>query len=56
VRGDGGDSHVLVVAGSGVLVIGGNVDLGAGADGEVLIVDGVTGSDFGTFLLGDCQY
>jgi hypothetical protein len=42
--------HVLVVTSSGVLVIGGDVDLGAGADGEVLVVDGVTGSDLRSFL------
>jgi hypothetical protein len=42
--------HVLVVTGSGVLVVGGDVDLGAGADGEVLVVDGVTGSDLRSFL------
>ena len=42
--------HVLVVASSGVLVVGGDVDLGAGADGEVLVADGVAGSDLRSFL------
>lgn len=42
--------HVLLVAGGGILLVGGDVDLGTGADGEVLVVDGVTGSDLRTFL------
>jgi len=42
--------HVLVVASSGVLVVGGDVDLGTGADGEVLVADSVAGSDLRSFL------
>lgn len=39
--------HVVGVAGSLVLVIGGNVDDGTGGNGQVSIVNGVTGSDLG---------
>ena len=39
------DVHVLGVAGGGVLVIGGDVQLGVGGDGDVLVVDGVASAD-----------
>lgn len=39
--------HVLVVTGSGVCLIGGDVKDGALLDGEVLVVDGVTSADLG---------
>jgi len=37
--------HVLEIAGSSILLIGGNVDLGAGSDGDILITGSVTSSD-----------
>jgi hypothetical protein len=40
--------HVLVVAGSSILLIGGDVDLGTGRDGDISITGGVTGSDLWT--------
>lgn len=46
------DSHVLVVTGGGILLIGGDDDLVALLDGDVLVVDGVTGTDLRTFLRG----
>jgi hypothetical protein len=39
------DVHVLGVGGSGVLLVGGDVELGAGSDGDVLIVGGVASAD-----------
>ena len=54
-KGEGGYLHVLVVRGSGVLLIGGDVDLGAGGDGNVIVVDGVTGTDLRALLCG-CQH
>lgn len=39
--------HVLVVAGSGVLLIGRDVELRAGLDRDVLVADGVTRADLG---------
>lgn len=46
------DSHVLVVTGGGILLIGGDVELVALLDGDVLVVDGVSGTDLRTFLRG----
>lgn len=40
-------SHVLVVTGSGIRIIGGNVHLVASTDGNILIVGSVTRSDLG---------
>ena len=37
--------HVLIVRSSGVCLIGGDVEHGALLDGEVLVTDGVTGTD-----------
>lgn len=42
--------HVLVVRGSGVLLIGGYVELMASLDGNVLITNGVSGTDLRSFL------
>ena len=42
--------HILIIAGIGVLLISGDVDLLALADREVLVTAGVTGTDFGSFL------
>ena len=42
--------HVLVIAGSGVLVVGGYIDLMARGNGNVFISNGVTCADLGTFL------
>jgi hypothetical protein len=41
-------SHVLIVAACGILVIGGNVELCSGRNGDVLIVDSVASSDLRT--------
>lgn len=46
------DSHVLVVTGGGILLIGGDSELVALLDGDVLVVDGVSGTDLRTFLRG----
>lgn len=42
-----GSLHVLGGAGRGILLIGGDVQDGAGGDGEIGIVDGVAGTDLG---------
>lgn len=42
--------HVLVVRGSGILFIGGDVELMASLDGDVLITDSVSGTDLRSFL------
>ena len=42
--------HVLGVRGSGILLVGGDVDLVTGTDGVVLVTNSVAGSDLGTFL------
>lgn len=39
--------HVLVITGSGISVIGGDVQLSARSDREILIVSGVTSTDLG---------
>lgn len=39
--------HVLIVTGGGVCLIGGDVEDGAFLDGEILVTDGVTGTDLG---------
>lgn len=39
--------HVLIIRSSGVCLIGGDVEHGALLDGEVLVTDGVTGTDLG---------
>ena len=39
--------HVLIITGSGVRLIGGDVEDGALLDREILVTDGVTGTDFG---------
>lgn len=44
--------HILVVTGGGILLIGGDDELVALLDGNVLVVDGVTGTDLRTFLRG----
>lgn len=41
--------HVLVVAGSSIFVVGGNVDLGASRNGDVRVPGGVARSDLGAF-------
>lgn len=46
------DSHVFVVTGGGILLIGGDVELMTLLDGDVLVVDGVSGTDLRTFLRG----
>lgn len=46
----GGGLHVLVVGGGGILIIGGDVELVALLDRDILIVGGVSGTDLGTFL------
>ena len=48
------DSHVFLSAGCGVLLVRGDVDLFAGADGNVFIVDGVASSDLWPFLEITC--
>lgn len=42
--------HVLVVGSGSVLLIGGDVDLVTSADGDIVVVGGVTSTDLGTFL------
>lgn len=49
------DSHVLVVTGGGILLIGGDSELVALLDGDVLVVDGVSGTDLRTFLRGGLE-
>lgn len=44
------DIHVLVVAGSGILLIGGDVEHCSSSDGVILVVNGVSGTDLGSFL------
>lgn len=39
--------HVLIIRSSGVCLIGGDVEHGALLDGEILVTDGVTGTDLG---------
>ena len=43
--------HVFVIASSGVLLVGGYIDLMALGNGNVCISNGVTCADLGTFLL-----
>lgn len=40
--------HVLIVTGSGICLIGGDVDFSAQADGIVLVANSVTGTDLRT--------
>jgi hypothetical protein len=42
--------HILVIASSLVLVVSSDVENMASLDGEVLVVDRVSGTDFGSFL------
>lgn len=39
--------HVLIIRSSGVCLIGGDVEHGTLLDGEILVTDGVTGTDLG---------
>jgi hypothetical protein len=44
----GGSLHVLVITGSGIGLISGDVKDGALRNREILVIDGVTGTDLGT--------
>ena len=46
----GEDIHVLVVAGSSILLIGGDIEHCTSSDGVVLVVNGVSGTDLRSFL------
>jgi hypothetical protein len=50
-----GDSHVLVIGGGGILLVGGDVELVTSLDGNVLVSDSVSGTDLRSFL-DACQY
>jgi hypothetical protein len=39
--------HVLIITGSGICLISGDVEHGALTDGDILVTDGVTGTDLG---------
>lgn len=44
------DIHVLIVTSSGILVISGDIKHCSSSDGEILVVNCVSGTDLGPFL------
>lgn len=44
------DIHVLVITGRGIFFIGGHIEFSASGDGNVLVANSVSGTDFRSFL------
>jgi hypothetical protein len=47
--------HVLVVAGGSILLVSGDVEFMAGFDRNVLVADGVSGTNFRSFLMRESE-